>query len=109
MTIEKKKIKMRLKDVEKIRGPMTFAKLLHSFRVTQNFTQEELANKLGLSKGNICDYEKGRKIPTPAYAEKIAKKLGEIPAYWVEIAIQDMLRENKLLYLVNIKPIDDAA
>ncbi len=107
MTIEKNnKIKYGLKELQKDRGTMTFARLLLSYRLSQGWTQQELARKisgLSLTRGNICDYEKGRKVPSPAYAEKIAKKLGEIPSYWLEVAIQDMLRKENLEYTINIK------
>lgn len=103
MTIERNKIKFGLKDLQKHRGPMTFGRLLVSYRASSDLTQVELADKLGLSKGNICDLEKERKVPSPAKAEEIAKKLGELPQYWVEVAVQDMLRSQDLDYVVKIE------
>ncbi len=42
-------------------------------------SQENLGEKLGgLSRGIICDYEKGRRIPSVEKAAAIAKSLGEI-------------------------------
>ncbi len=70
---------------------MTFAKLLGSYRISEGLSQVDLAKKLKLSKGNICDFEKGRKIPSPSKAEEMAKILGDMPAYWVNVALQDQL------------------
>jgi transcriptional regulator with XRE-family HTH domain len=102
MTIEKSKIKFGLKELQNLRGAMTFARLLTSYRTAVDLTQVELAKKLKLSKANLCDLEKGRKIPSPARAEEIAKALKELPQYWVEVAVQDMLTSQKLKYVVKL-------
>ena len=47
--------------------------------------------------------EKERKIPSPSKASEIAKKLGELPQYWVEVAVQDMLSSQDLDYVVKIE------
>jgi len=104
MTTDKNKIKYGLKNLRKDRGNVTFAKLLHSYRESEGLSQVELATKLGLSKGNICDFEKGRKIPSPAKAEAMAINLGDLPAYWVEVTIQDLLAQDELDYFVTVIP-----
>lgn len=103
MTTGKNKI-IGLKNIEKVRGPMTFARLLQSYRLTQEFSQEELGEKVGLSKANVCDLEKGRRIPTAVRAKKMAKALGEIESYWIEVALQDMLRSEHINLIVKIEP-----
>ena len=103
MTIEKNKIKLSLKDLQKTRGAITFGRLLIAYRASTDLTQIELADKLGLSKGNICDFEKERKVPSPAKASEMAKRLGELPQYWVEVAVQDMLHAQNLDYTVKIE------
>lgn len=102
MTTENSKFS-GLKSIEKLRGQMTFGRLLLSFRLSQNLSQLQLGKKVGLSKANICDLEKGRSMPTIARAKKIAKALCEIEAYWVEVAIQDMLKRERLNYTVKIE------
>lgn len=42
---------------------MTFGQRLKSLRETSMFTQEDLANRVQLSKPNICKYEKGTVEP----------------------------------------------
>lgn len=95
--------KFGTKDLAKQRGPITFAKLLLTYRLTEELSQEDLGKFLGgLSRGIICDYEKGRRIPSPEKAAEIANALGEIESYWVEIALQDYLREQNLDYKVKL-------
>ena len=99
MVIGKNKVKYGLNKLQDVRGKMTFGRLLIAYRASQNLSQIELAKKLQLSKGNICDLKKGRKIPTASKASEIAKTLSELPQYWVEVAIQNMPAQ-KLDYVV---------
>ena len=103
MTIERSSTKHTLKDLQKARGSITFARLLLAYRASMGLSQIEFAKALGLSKANLCDLEKGRKIPTPSRAQAIAKRLKELPQYWVEVAVQDMLKAQKLAYIVKLK------
>lgn len=91
------------KDLETGHGPVTFAKLLLSYRLGEDLSQEQLGEKLGgMSRGVICDYEKGRRIPSPEKAALIARSLGEIEHYWVQVALQDYMREHDLDYEVKL-------
>jgi transcriptional regulator with XRE-family HTH domain len=45
-------------------------------REAEDFSQTAFAKKIGLSVQNLNDLEKGRRIPTPSRAARIAKKLG---------------------------------
>ena len=97
------KRKYGTKEMAKDYGPVTFAKILHTYRVTEGLTQSELGEKIGdLSRGIICDYENGRRIPSPAKAAEIAGALGEIESYWVQTTIQDYLRQYDLNYKVKL-------
>lgn len=97
------KRKYGTKDLEKDYGIITFAKLLHTYRITEDLTQTELGKKIGgLSRGIICDYENGRRIPSPAKAFEIAEALGEIESYWVQVAVQDYLDQHDLHYKVKL-------
>ena len=97
------KKKYGVKELEKDYGPVTFAKPLHTYRMTEELTQSELGEKIGgLSRGIICDYENGRRIPSPAKAAEIATTLGEIESYWIQVAIQDSLRQYDLNYKVKL-------
>lgn len=81
---------------------MTFAKVLLSHRQGEEWTQVQMAKKLGISKQSLCDLEKGRKLPSPARAAKIAKKLGMLPESFIELALTDQLRQGKLRYQVKV-------
>lgn len=91
------------KEMEKEFGPITFAKLLLSYRLGAELTQDELGEKLGgLSRGIICDYEKGRRIPSPEKAAEIARCLKQLESYWVQVALQDYFREHELNFKVKL-------
>ena len=90
------------KDLERERGPMTFGRLLESHRKCEELTQEQLGKMVGLSRANICDLEKGRKIPSVKRAYAIASALGMSGKKWVEIALQDLLREQNLDFKVSV-------
>lgn len=100
--ITKKKIKFSLQDALEVHGPITFGKLLLSHRLGEEMTQLEMAKFLGISKQSLCDLEKGRVLPSLARAAKIATKLGMLPEAFVEVAIQDQLRKQKLGFEVKI-------
>ena len=42
---------------------MEFGKILRAKRENRRMTQEEVAQRLGVSRQKICDYETGYKIP----------------------------------------------
>lgn len=97
------KIKYGLKDLEKDFGKLTFGELLLSHRLGEEMSQVEMAEILELSKQALCDLEKGRKIPAPERAKKIALKLGMKPETFVRIAIQDKLNEIDLQFFVTLE------
>ena len=91
------------KEMERDYGPITFAKLLYTYRVTAELTQSELGKKLGgLSRSAIGDYENGRRLPSPAKVAEMATILNELKSYWVEVVIQDYLRQYNLDYKVKL-------
>ena len=84
-------------------GPLTIARLLVAHRLGEEMNQKEFAKLLGITPSSLCDMEKGRKIPSPTRAAKIAKKLGMLEISWVQMAIQDQLRKDKLNFEVTLK------
>ena len=96
-------VKELKKELEKERGPMTFGLLLEVHRKCEELTQEELGKMVGLSGANICDFRKRvEKIPSAKRAYAIAEALGMYEPFWVEMAIQDQLREQNLNLKVSI-------
>ena len=83
-------------------GTLTFAKLLRSFRLCEEMNQKAFAKILGISPANLCDLEKGRKLPRPRRAANIAKKIGLSEALLVQVALQDELRACNLAYKVSL-------
>lgn len=91
-----------LKELEADYGPLTFGKLIEAYRLSEECSQKEFAKLLGISQASLCDLEKGRRIPSPGRASKIAKKLNEPEKYWIELALQDQLREAGLNFKVSV-------
>lgn len=82
---------------------MTFGLFICAFREAEGVSQAEYAKKLGISRANLCDLEKGRKLPSPTRASHIAKKIMVSEEILVQLAIQDSLRDAKLKYRVELK------
>ena len=101
MTTEKNK-KSATKKLEKMFGPLTIASLLLSTRKTDEITQAAMAKKLGISQQRLCDFEKGRRLPSAKFAVKFAKKLGLHPETLVEILLQDQLRRENVNFKVSV-------
>ena len=102
---------MRIKkyyDVESLRkkyGPMTVGRFIRAFRMSDEFSQAEYAKKLNISKANLCDIEKGRKLVSPERAAKFAKILQVPEKGLVVLALQDLLRAEHLSYHVELKKV----
>lgn|SRR3989344_7501082 len=90
-------------DLEKKHGPMTVGLFISAFREAENLSQAEYAKKLGLSRANLCDIEKGRKLVSLERAAKIAKRMGAPEAALIQLSLQDQLRDQKLAYKVELK------
>ncbi len=104
MIIEKnKKIRYGSKALESEFGPITFGKLLTSYRLAEEISQTELAKKLKLSRQKLNDFENGRRWPSLNLVFKIANSLGEHAPTWVAVVIEEMLRKEKLNYTVSLK------
>lgn len=80
-----------VKELDRDYGPFSFARMLEAYRLSSEASQKDFAKLLGISPASLCDLEKGRRVPTPDRAVKIAKKLKEPPAFWVRLALQDQL------------------
>lgn len=90
------------KDLEKQFGALSFADLLIMQREDDKLTQVEMAEKLGISKQKLCDFEKQRRLPSPKTAAAWAKKLGHPQEVWVQVVLQDQLRRDDLKMKVSV-------
>ena len=102
MTIRKKS--NAIKELEKFRkSPLSFMDLLYSVRTTEEMTQVELAGLSGTSKAKICDFEKGRRVPTLKLAAKLAKALGHSEALFVAKLIEEQIKDANLKLKITIE------
>ena len=95
-------IKYNLKKLEKDYGPLTFSDLLLIQREDEDLTQTEMAHKLGITKQKLCDFEKGRRLPSTQMAARWAKKLKFPQEIWIQVVFQDQLRRDKLKFKVSV-------
>lgn len=70
----------------------TLGGLLEAIRVGDEISQVQMADKLGISRSNLCDIEKGRRIVSPKKAADFARILGYSVNQFVRLALQDQLR-----------------
>ena len=83
-------------------GRLTFAKALRAERTTAEFTQQELADKIGVTKQAISKFEKGIDFPTAVTVKRIAKVFGMPYGSYVELIVQDFA-EKKGFGLIIVK------
>ena len=89
-------------DLEKEFGSLTFGNALSSYRKGESISQKGFAKILEISSQSLCDIEKERRIPSPGRAAKIARKLDEPEAFWIKLALQDLLRKEKIDLVVSV-------
>lgn len=92
------------KFFEKLRGgPLTFGHLIESLRLCDEISQVDLAKKMNISKSQICDIEKGRRLVSAERASAFAKAMGYSVQQFVATAIEDQLRQAGLKFKVDLK------
>jgi DNA-binding XRE family transcriptional regulator len=79
------------KTIRKMTGPISFAEMIFSYRVSNEYNQVEFAAVLGISKQDLCNIEKGRKVVSVERAAKFAKLLGMPEKVFAKYALQDQL------------------
>lgn len=89
-------------QLEKKYGRLTFGKMLRSWRLADELSQTAFAKKMGISVQNLNDLEKGRRIPSPARAAKIARKLGISEIGLIRLALRDSLYKDGFKYEVSL-------
>lgn len=88
--------------LEKKIGPLTFAMCMRAARGTLEMSQVEMAKRLGIARGTLCDIEKGRQLVSVSFAIKVAKKAGLVPEVMVEACLQDQLAKAKFKARVSL-------
>jgi transcriptional regulator with XRE-family HTH domain len=101
MSLKGKKAKDFLKEITG-EDTVTFGGALKDYRFREEITQQELADLLEVSKSYISDIENGRKFVSIGKAHAYAQALGESEKYFLNLAIQDQMRNTGLDYQVKI-------
>ncbi len=96
-------IKSGTRELEKILGKLTFARVIRAYRLGEELSQVEMAKILKISKQSLNDLEKGRTLPSIERAADIAKKIGMMESMYVTYAIQDHINRAKLNYEVKLQ------
>ena len=65
----------------------------------------EFARMLGISRANLSDIEKSRKLLSPAMAFMFAQTLGESEALWIQVALQGEIAAAGLRFSSCVNPI----
>ncbi len=73
-------------------GPLSFGGMIESLRNTDGISQTNLARKLKMSKAQLCDIEKSRRVVPPQRAAEFAKVMGYSVDQFVAVALEDELR-----------------
>jgi len=89
--------------IKEIIGDIGLGEYLLAYRTGEELTQVEMAKKLKISKQDLCNIEKGRKLVSVDRAVQFAKLLKRSPNVFVKYALQDQIIKAKLKLKVSIK------
>jgi transcriptional regulator with XRE-family HTH domain len=89
-----------------------FAENLLEARQNRGWNQANLAKAVGLSQGAISQFEKGLRIPTPAYIEKFSRVFNVSRDYlWGEDEVSScrirIIRDLQCMSLMGLKKVED--
>ena len=91
------------KFLKKLAGEqLNFSNMIYSLRMSDEVSQVELADMIGISKGILCDIEKGRRLPTIEQAKNMAEALGYPVQGFIAILFQDQLKKANLNLTVSL-------
>ena len=90
-------------DLQKKFGKMTVGLFLKAFREADGLSQVGFSKKLKISRANLCDIEKGRKLISLDRVKGFSAKIGVAQEILLKLAIQDMLERERLNYRVELK------
>lgn len=85
------------------KNKIAFGDFLTALRVDLGLSQVDFADKIGMSKQNLCDIERGRRYTSPKTAATLAKRLGVPSSKLVKLALQDLVNRDGLKFKVDVK------
>ena len=83
-------------------GPLTLGEAIQAVRLGEEQSLATFAKRLGISRANLCDIERGRKMVSPERAARFAKVLGYGQRQFVRLALQDQLKRAGLRFKVEL-------
>ena len=86
-----KKLVSAKKAIRSYIGPISFGEMLYSYRLSQEMSQVQMAGILGISKQELCNIEKRRKLVSVERAKSFAEALKMPPKTFAKYALQDQL------------------
>jgi|FLYM01.1.fsa_nt_gi transcriptional regulator with XRE-family HTH domain len=89
--------------LEKQFGTLTFGDVLKAWRQSDDLSQIAFSKRIGISPQNLNDLEKGRRIPTPLRAARIARRLNLPEVSLIQIAIRDSLHKDGFNFDVKLE------
>lgn len=93
------------KAIRELTGHIRFGDMLLSFRKAQELSQVEMAKRLGISKQDLCNIEKGRKLVSVERAVSFANALGIPAKTFAKYVLQDQLQKAGLKEEIEINSI----
>ena len=72
---------------------LAFGQTVRAYRMAEEWSLTYAAEKIGISKQQLSDYENGRKLPSIEKAYEIANALGMTPQGLVLLVINEQLRK----------------
>ncbi|GEM_PF-3097300 len=75
---------------------LTFGQAVRAYRLAEEWSLTYAAERIGISKQQLSDYESGRKLPSIEKAYQIAKALGMMPQGAVLQVINEQLRKAEI-------------
>ena len=97
------KNRVRAKDaIKNLTGHISFGEMLLTIRNSRDLTQVEMAEILDISKQDLCNIEKGRKIVSVERAVGFATSFDMPPKVFAKYALQDQLTKAGIDGLVEI-------
>ena len=88
--------------LEKVLGPLSFGSFLRASRTSLGLSQVEMAARLGIARGTLCDIEKGRQGVSTELALKVARAAGLSERLAVQACLQDQVRKAGLKHRVEL-------
>ena len=91
--------------IRKITGLISFGDMILSYRLSKEVTQVKMAETLEISKQDLCNIEKNRKLVSVERAVSFAKKLKMPEKSFAKYALQDQLNKAGLDGEVSINEV----